>query len=78
MSRTVEISDELYARLEAEAKRRGLESIERLLEEEVNGSREAVSKEEAVRQILEIQAKMSAKYGLMPDSAELIREDRAR
>jgi hypothetical protein len=78
MSRTLEISDELYARLEAEAKNRGLESVERLLEENLTGDGERSRKEEAVRRIRAIQAEMSAKYGLMPDSADLVREDRLR
>ena len=78
MSRTLEISDELYSRLEAEARRKGLESVESYLE--VSHLKDVVVDrgEAAARRVLELREQFSKKYGKMPDSTELIREDRER
>ncbi len=77
MSRTITISDALYQRLAEEARQRGLNSVEQLLErlsisEEREQRREVVARIDALRNLL------AAKYGEMPDSTELLREDRAR
>lgn len=83
MSRTLTISDTLYQKLEAEARERGLASIEHLLEkdhvpahslteDELHQRREAVSRIDALRQ------RITASVGEMPDSVPLIREDRER
>ena len=78
MSRTLTISDELYQRLEAEARARGLNSVEELLEQwerkEVSLDRRA----EVVRRINQLRESLCAKYGQMADSTELLWEDRAR
>lgn len=82
MSRTLTISDELYARLDARARQQRV-SIEDLLSSlqgqgeddvamELRRRRAAVARIEATR------AELAARYGEMPDSVELIREDRAR
>lgn len=78
MSRTLTISDELYSRLEAEARARGLNSVERLLEERKETKADLDQREEVVRRIIQLREGLFAKYGEMPDSAELVREDRAR
>jgi hypothetical protein len=78
MSRTVTISDSLYDRLESETQSRGLTSIEQLLEEWARRNNELRSREEAVRDADRLRERLSTKYGQMPDSVELIREDRDR
>jgi predicted CopG family antitoxin len=77
MSRTLTISDELYARLEKEAQMRGL-SIERLIEEWEQSEADLLRRKEVVREIDNLRERLFSKYGEMPDSADLVREDRAR
>jgi len=77
MSRTLTISEALHARLEAEARLRGL-SVEQLLEDCERKESEIKRREEAVRGIRDLHERIRAKYGEMPDSVELIREDRER
>ena len=78
MSRTLEISDELYSRLEAEARRKGLESVERFLETNFSTVDEEAKREEWFRKVDELREHLYQKYGKMPDSVDLIREDRER
>lgn len=78
MSRTLTISDELYARLESEARDRGLKSVEELLDRFQSLEADIAQRKEAVRQIDFLRARLFARYGQMPDSVELLREDRAR
>jgi hypothetical protein len=78
MSRTITISDELYARLEAEARLRGLDSVEGLLEDWQALEAEAAHRQEVVREIDTLRERLAAKYGEMPDSVEMLRQDRAR
>ena len=78
MSRTLTISDELYARLEAEARMRGLNSIEQLLDQWQAPESDAIRRREVVSEIDQLREQLFAKYGEMPDSVELLREDRAR
>ena len=77
MSRTLTISDELYTRLEKEAQMRGL-SIERLIEEWERNEANLLQRQDVVRGIDGLREQLFAKYGEMPDSSEMIREDRAR
>jgi hypothetical protein len=77
MSRTITISDELYARLEAEARARGL-NIERLLEEREGGAADLNKRQRAVEQIDDLRERLFIKYGEMPDSVELLNADRKR
>ncbi len=77
MSRTLTISDELYERLEVEARGRGL-SVERLLERQANNGSDLQQRTEAVRNIHVLCNRLFAKYGEMTDSTAVIREDRAR
>jgi len=74
---TLTISADLYDRLVAEAQLRGI-TIEQLLEEWERRDSEIRRRQEAGRRADEIFERMAAKYGVMPDSAELIREDRER
>jgi predicted CopG family antitoxin len=78
MSRTITVSDELYTRLEAEARARGLKSIERLLEEWGQNETTLKERKDVVKEIDDLRERLFAKYGAQPDSVELIREDRTR
>jgi hypothetical protein len=78
MSRTLTISDELYGQLEAEARRRGLPSVEQLLEQWQVVKAGVPSRSEVVREIDDLRNSLLARYGEMPDSAELLHRDRAR
>jgi hypothetical protein len=78
MERTIRIPDQLYARLEASALRRGLKDLERLIEEWEAEEEERLRRHEAVRQVNEVRENFYDKYGEMPDSTNLIREDRER
>jgi hypothetical protein len=78
MSRTLTISDELYDQLESEVRKRGFETIEQLLRTSRVTSNGVSHREEVVRQIDNLRSRLFAEYGQMPDSVELIREDRAR
>jgi hypothetical protein len=77
MSRTITISDELYARLEAEARARGL-NIGRLLEEREGSEADLNERQRVVKQIDDLRERLFIKYGEMPDSVELLRADRNR
>lgn len=78
MSRTITISDELYARLEAQARARGLDNIERLLEERAEGESDLNERQRVVKRIDDLRERLFIKYGEMPDSVELLRADRNR
>jgi hypothetical protein len=78
MSRTLTIPDALYARLEAAARARGLSSVEQLLEQWPFSNDELQPRQDVVRQIDALRERLFAKYGEMPDSVDLIRDDRTR
>lgn len=83
MSITVEISQETFNRLLASARQAGKENVAELLDEwskpSSNGSEDKLSaRKEAVRKVREFRLRMKEKYGIMPDSTPLIREDRDR
>jgi hypothetical protein len=78
MSQTLTISDTLYARLEKTAHHRGLESIEGLLETWQATEEELQRRKKAVQKVDTIRERLLATYGQMPDSVELIRQDRDR
>jgi hypothetical protein len=81
MNQTLTISENLYSRLQTGAQLRGL-SIEQLIEQVVEEwerrESEIRRRHEVVREINELRESLFAKYGEMPDSTELIREDRER
>ncbi len=77
MSRTLIISDELYARLEKEARMRDL-SIERLIEEWERNEANLLRRKDVVHEIDDLRERLYSKYGEMIDSTDLVREDRAR
>ena len=94
MSRTVTLPDSVYQRLEAAARDRGLGSVEKLLEQwqwqlttqtspqhatlTPPSEDELRRRRELVAEIDSIHEDLSARYGVMPDSVELIRKDRER
>ncbi len=81
MNQTLAISEDLYNRLQFSAQLLGVsieQLIERLFEEWERRDAELRRREEAVDRVNKTYERMQAKYGQMPDSAELIREDRER
>lgn len=86
MSRTLNVPDNVYARLEAAARDRGLASVEQFLEQwppqtEMRpnlSEEEQRQRQELVDEIDSIRAEAMTACGVMPDSVELIWEDRAR
>lgn len=77
MSRTLDIPDSIYNWLAEEAANRGLDSLTAVLEQIKHEGRIGRRKEVAQR-IDEHREQLYAKYGVMSDSTELIREDRER
>ncbi|MCG3160184.1 MAG: hypothetical protein JMDDDDMK_01220 [Acidobacteria bacterium] len=87
MNQTLAISESLYSRLQTDAQLLGL-TIEQLIEQaveewkqkdaELKHRAELKRRGEEVDRINAIYERMKAKYGRMPDSVELIREDRER
>jgi hypothetical protein len=78
MSRTLTVSDELYTRLEATARERGLPGVEQLLEAWQAVEEERGRRAQVVQQIDALRARLFATYGEMPDSTPLVHEDRER
>ena len=78
MSRTITISDRLYAKLEAEARTRGFDSVEHFLEQWQAPETESLRRREVVQEIDDLRSRLFAKYGEMPNSVELLSEDRTR
>ncbi|MBL8190758.1 MAG: hypothetical protein JNK38_22260 [Acidobacteria bacterium] len=74
---TLTISNALYGRLQAEAQLRGV-SIEQLIETWEEHESEILRRHKVVSEIRELRERIRAKQGEMPDSTELIREDRER
>ncbi len=83
MSKTLTISDEKYQKIEALARLREFENAEQFLERDeqldehiVERQKELKRRQKLGQEIMAFQQRMLEKYGVMPDSAELIREDR--
>ena len=76
MSVILTISEKTYEKLKNVANSKGFEDVEKFLNEWEE--LELANRREVVDRILEFQNKMGEKYGVMPDSTELIREDRMR
>ena len=68
MSRTLTISDELYERLEAEARKRGVKTVEELLDLLQSLETDTALRKNVVRQIDFLRDRLFARYGEMPDS----------
>jgi hypothetical protein len=76
MSRVLTISDDLYSRLEQAARQQGLSGVEELLETWQANEEERWRREKSVERIDALRAQLLATYGEMPDSVELIRQER--
>ncbi len=76
MSVTITVSEETYQKLKNVAESRGFEKVEDFLGEWEKLER--ANRRKVVNDIVAFRQKMKKKYGVMPDSAELIREDRMR
>lgn len=75
---TLTISDALYQRLVAEAEVRGFQSVEQLLEERAENGVSVAHRAAVVSDIDDLRTRLFEQYGEMPDSTNLIREDRTR
>ena len=78
MSQTLTISDALYSRLVASAKQHGFQNIEQLLEAWQMSEDELQRRLHAVQQIDAVRERLFVTYSEMPDSVDILREDRAR
>jgi hypothetical protein len=78
MDRKLAISEELYTRLESTSRMYGYDSIEQMLETWLLSQDESRLRQATVHRIDMLWEQMQTKYGEMPDSVDLIREDRAR
>ena len=79
MGKTLIIPDDLYERLEQAARQKGLQSVEQLLESSWQMAEDDLSKRrKAVEKIDALRNRLFQTHGQMPDSVNLIREDRAR
>ena len=78
MSKILSISDDLYERLEHAARQKGLKSIEQLLESWQTAEDNLGKRRETVDRIGALRSRLFQRYGEMPDSVDLIREDRDR
>ncbi len=78
MSKILTISDDLYTRLETAARQRGLSRVEDLLEAWQASEEEMKQRAQVVERIDALRSQLFTTYGEMPDSTELIRQDRAR
>jgi hypothetical protein len=77
MSKVLRLTDELYGRLETTARQQGLSGVEELLELWQAKEEEQRRRVRAVERIDALRGRLFATYGEMPDSVELIRQDRA-
>jgi hypothetical protein len=78
MPRSITLSDDLYERLEKEARRREQASVEQLLQVWEAEEREREERRRVGREINAFREYLREKCGEMPDSVPLIREDRER
>jgi len=76
MSVTLTISEETYQKLKNIAQSRGFEDVGKFLDEWEE--LELANRREVVDSIRAFRRRMKEKYGVMPDSTELLREDRMR
>ncbi len=77
MSRTLELSDQLYTRLEGVARDEGLSTVEELLSKLSDFFPERARRRHVAR-VDTLRERLRGKYGSMGDSTAEIREDRER
>lgn len=78
MGKTLNISDDLYDRLDQAARQQGMKNIEQLLETWQSSEGDLHKRKKVVERIDTLRARFFSTYGQMPDSIDLIREDRGR
>lgn len=83
MSVTITVSEETFSRLENAARSKGKKNVEQFLDDlglpsPDLSAEELARRKEVVQGIREFRSQMKEKYGVMPDSTPLIREDRER
>ena len=76
MSVTITVSDKTYQKLKTAAQSKGFEQVEDFLDEWKEA--ESQDRRKVIDDILAFQKRMGEKYGVMPDSTLLVREDRER
>ena len=76
MSVTLTVSDETFKKLENVARSRGFEDVGKFLDEWEE--LEFANRREVVEDIRLFRERMKEKYGVIPDSTEMLREDRMR
>ena len=77
MSKAVDFSEEIYTQLQKTARNLGFDTIEQLVKQWLREA-ELRRRHELGRRIDNHREEMLAKYGVMSDSTELIRQDRER
>lgn len=78
MGKTLNLPDDLYNRLENAARQKGLKNIEQLLESLQIAEDNLLKRRETVSKIDNLRNRLFQRYGQMPDSVDLIHEDRVR
>ncbi len=78
MGKTLSLPDDLYDRLENAARQKGLKNIQQLLESLQVTEDNLLQRQETVSKIDNLRNRLFQRYGQMPDSVDLIHEDRAR
>jgi hypothetical protein len=78
MGKTLNISDDLYDRLDQAARQRGLKNVEQLLETWQSYQGDLHKRQKVVERIDALRERFFSTYGQMPDSVDLICEDRGR
>jgi hypothetical protein len=78
MSQTLTISDSLFARLSVAARQGGFHDIADLLEAWQADEGKRHDRHQVIGEIDRLRQRLEARYGEMPDSVDLISQDRAR
>jgi predicted CopG family antitoxin len=81
MSKTLTVSEETYKNLDALAKLRGFKSIEQFLEKDkllFERRTELERRQKLGEEMKKLREKILRENGVMPNSVDLIREDRER
>lgn len=77
MSRTITVSDTLYDRLMEQAHSQGMDDLAAWIEATLLNDNPQ-KRQQTVENIKSFREEMKLKYGEMPDSVSLVREDRGR
>ncbi len=83
MSVTLTVSDKTFQKLQISAKQQGKKNVEELLEEwqdekAIDFEKELARRKELGERMRQLRERIFREHGTMPDSTELIREDRER